>query len=207
MGRRTKAERRLIEFVGREFGEHLGALLLSGLGESPAAGRRAFAVTITDRLGSAEQYSLEMSADGESTLPFGKDPLVLAAHLRMLRDQGAASRLVYCFPDVLRVLGWRDPIRDAGVVEGALIRYYRSSYSQVRRRRHPLAQASVGRTAEQRLVDGYDFEDEPLRSYKDYSAVYTVVDFNPQFLDQLRRRALFGIDWNLVTAVKARAWG
>lgn len=202
MARRTKAERRLIEFVKGEFGEHLGELLLSGYESAELNRWRTFTVSLTDRIGATEQHSIEMVTDGGSVLPFRKEPLVLASHLKMLRDQGATSRLVYSFPEILRILGWRDAMRGTASIEAALARYYHTSYAEVRRRRHPFAERAVMHTAEQRLIVGYDLEDEPLRKYKEYSVIYTAVDFNPQFLEHLRRRSLFGIDWNLVTGVK-----
>jgi hypothetical protein len=99
-------------------------------------------------------------------------------------------------------VGVVDPVQGMKAVEGALHRYYRLSYAVEGKRRHPLAPQAEGVTAERRMLTAYDFEHEPVRSRDPYPTMHTVVEFSQPFLDQLRQRSLFGIDWYLVRSVK-----
>jgi hypothetical protein len=101
VARRPRAERRLVEFVRGEFGEHLSALLLSGHGVKGWVRRRDLVIYTTDRVGNQEEHSVVLLTAGIASLPYGQDPLVLAAHLRMLDERGASGRLSY---DLLEML-------------------------------------------------------------------------------------------------------
>lgn len=204
MARRSKAERRLIEFVREEFGGHLGNLLLSGYDVTERVQLRRLVVTVANPTGLKEERFLEIFTEGVNVLPYGHDIVVLAAHLRMLNEQGAVNRLLYDLPDMLKRLGWVDPVEGLRNIEGALIRYYRLSFAEAKRRRHPLTVKAEGRISECRIIDGYDLENEPVRRGIGYPLLYFNVDFNTHFLDRLLRRTLFGIDWNRVTSVSVR---
>jgi hypothetical protein len=203
VARKTRAERRLIAHLEEQFGEHLGALLLSGYGTKEWVQRRELIVSTTDRVGNREEHSVILLAVGTHALPYGQDPVLLAAHLRMLSERGACGRLSYDLLEMMKVLGLVDPVQGMKAVEGALHRYYRLSYAVEGKRRHPLAPQSEGVTAERRILTAYDFEHEPVRSRDPYPMMHTVVEFSQPFLDQLRQRSLFGIDWDLVRSVKS----
>lgn len=89
MARKTRAERRLIEHLEGQFGEHLGALLLSGYGTKEWVRRRELIISTSDRVGNREEHSIVLLTPGAHSLPYGQDPVVLAAHLRMLSERGA----------------------------------------------------------------------------------------------------------------------
>lgn len=201
MARRTRAERRLTEHLKEQFGEHLGALLLSGHGVKGWVRRRDLVISTADRVGNREEYSVTLLTEGAHSLPYGQDPIVLAAHLRMLSERGACGRLSYDLLVMMKVLGLVDPVQGLKAVEGALYRYYRMSYAMEGERRHPLAPQAEGVTAERRILTAYDFEHEPVRSRDPYPAMHTVVEFSQRFIEQLRQRSLFGIDWDLVRSV------
>jgi hypothetical protein len=122
----------------------------------------------------------------------------------MLSERGACGHLFYDLLEMMKVLGLVDPVRGMKAVEGALHRYYRPSYVAEGKRRHPLAMQSEGVTAERRMLTAYDFEHEPVRSRYPYPLMHTVVEFSQRFLDQLRQRSLFSIDWGLVRSVKVK---
>jgi hypothetical protein len=199
--RKTRAERRLVAHLKEQFGEHLGALLLSGYETKGWIQRRELVIATTDRVGNREEHSVILSAVGAHALPYGQDPVVLAAHLRMLSEQGSCGRLSYDLLEMMKVLGLVDPVQGMKAVEGALHRYYRLSYVVEGKRRHPLAVQDGGVMAERRMLTAYDFEHGPVRSRDPYPLMHTVVEFSQPFLDQLRQRSLFGIDWSLVTSV------
>jgi hypothetical protein len=194
-------ERWLEAYLKEQFGEHLGALLLSGHGVKSWVRQRELVISTTDRVGNQEEHSVMLLTKGAHALPFGQDPVVLAAHLRMLSERGAYGRLSYDLFEMLGVLGWEDPVQGLKEIEGALHRYFRLSYAVEGVRRHPLAPQNEGVTAERRMLTAYDFEHEPVRSRDPYPTLHTVVEFSQPFLDQLKQRSLFGIDWSLVTSV------
>lgn len=194
---RSKAGQRLAAFVSEEFGDHLGTLLLAGLGGPAGAGKRSLIVIVAEARGSRRVRFLEVIADG-GELPHGDDPLVLAALLNLLTGRGTASRLVFTLNELLAALGRVESAEEVRAIEGALARYYRTSYAEVRERLHPLLPKQLEVAAEQRLVDGYFLEDVSPRRGEGAGPLHSVVDFNPQFLNQLNRRTLFGIDWGLV---------
>lgn len=203
MARKTRAEKRLIAHLEEQFGEHLSALLLSGYGTKQWVQRRGLVISTTDRVGTHEEHNVALLTEGMAFLPHGQDPIVLAAHLRMLSEQGACGRLSYDLLEMMGVLGLVDPVQGMKAIEGALHRYYRLSYAVEGVRRHPLAVQPEGVTAERRMLTAYDFEHEPVRSRDPYPTMHTVVEFSQRFLEQLRQRSLFGIDWYLVRSVKS----
>lgn len=203
MARKTRAERRLIAHMEEQFGEHLSALLLSGYGTKEWVQRRGLVISTTDRVGNQEEHSVVLLTKGAHSLPYGQDPMVLAAHFLMLSERGPYGRLSYDLLEMMGILGLVDPVQGMKAIEGALYRYFRLSYAVEGKRRHPLAPQSEGVTAEQRILTAYDFEYEPVRSRDPYPAMHTVVEFSQRFIDQLGRRSVFGIDWNLVRSVKA----
>lgn len=202
MPRKTRAEKRLIAHLEEQFGGHLSALLLSGYGTKTWAQRRELAISTADRVGNKEEHSVVLLTKGAHTLPYGQDPVVLAAHLRMLSERGAYGRLSYDLFEMMGVLGLVDPVQGMKAIEGALHRYFRLSYAVEGKRRHPLSPQSEGVTAERRMLTAYDFEHEPVRSRDPYPLMHTVVEFSQRFIEQLRQRSLFGIDWDLVCSVK-----
>ena len=107
---------------------------------------------------------------------------------------------MFKLPELLKAVGWEASAESVGDIEGALVRYYRTSYREVRRRQSEFAGGGLDCVAEQRLMIGYDLEREAARGVRSEQS-YVVVDFNPQFLDRLRRRSLFGLDWDLVRSV------
>jgi hypothetical protein len=201
VARRTRAERRLIEHLKEQFGEHLSALLLSGRGAKGWVRRRDLVISTTDRVGNREEHPVVLLTAGVASLPYGQDPLVLAAHLRMLDERGATGRLTYDLFEMLAELGWVDPIGGLKGIEGALFRYFSLSYAAVGKRRHPMAPRGEGVTAERRILTAYDFEHEPVRGRSAHPTLHTVVEFSQRFIEQLRQRSLFGIDWDLVRSV------
>lgn len=200
MSGQAGAGRRLVAFVGEEFGGHLSTLLLAGLGKPAGASKHSLIVMLAEAGGGRRVRFLEVTADG-GELPHGDDPLMLAALLKLLAGRGAASRLTFTLTELLALLGWGESVEAVRAVEGALARYYRTSYVEVGERNHPLLPKQLGVVAEQRLLDGYFLDDGSRHRGGRPGPPRTVVDFNPQFLDGLNRRTLFGIDWGLVRSI------
>ncbi len=203
MARRTRAERRLLVSLRDEFGEHLSSLLLSGYLVDERVLARRYAVTVTDRAGGSALHHLELRTLSEIglCLPYGQDPLVLSALFAEMGKQGMAGRLTYDPFDLFKLLGWTDPTEGLKSVERALIRYYWTSFAAVKKRRQPFAMHEEMRSPAERLVVSYDLEVDSSLVGKGQTPLYASVEFNPWFLDRLRRRTLLGIDWSIVSSV------
>lgn len=200
MAWQTEAERRLVTFIEEEFGGNLATLLLSGRRGDAEAQRRSFILILADARGNRQVRFVEMGADG-GALPRRQDPLVLAALLELLTGRGTIGRLAFEPSELLKALGWGASAEEVEAVEAALARYYATSFREVRERKSPFSRQGLECVAEQRIITGYDLEQELPRRGDKGEQPYMVVDFNPQFLDQLRRRSLFGIDWGLVRSI------
>jgi hypothetical protein len=203
VARRSSAERRLLAFLRDEFGEHLSSLLLSGYLVDERVLARRYAVTASDRAGGSGLHHLELRTLSEIgiCLPYGHDPLVLSALFAEMGKQGMVGRLTYDPFDLFELLGWTDPNDGLKAVEGALVRYYWASYAAVKKRRHPFAAREEMRSPAARLVVSYDLEIDSSRAGKGQAPLYAGVEFNPWFLDCLRRGTLLGIDWSIVSSV------
>src|SRR2546423_5662347 len=82
MSGETLAERRLIGYAKRAFGERLTSFLLCGLNEQGVVRRRTFIVK--QKIGEdAEEVRINIFSDGPEGLPKGRHPLVLLALLKL----------------------------------------------------------------------------------------------------------------------------
>src|SRR4051812_27062486 len=98
---RTEQERQLVAYMQEAYGELLALFLLSGLGEEEGwSGLRYFTVAEVDGDEKTVRHRLAMTSDGDTFLPHGSDPLVLAALLKLLRERGKTHRMKCRLVDV-----------------------------------------------------------------------------------------------------------
>lgn len=71
----------------------------------------------------------------------------------------------------------------------------------MRERKSPFSRQRLDCVSEQRIIPGYELEQEPPRHGDQGELPRVAVDFNLQFLDRLRRRSLFGLDRDAVRAI------
>ncbi len=148
----------LIARTHRAFGLFLSALLLLGYGETEIIKNRSFTTTFTDPNNTAVERKLEMVTDSELGLPRGTDPLVLDGLLTLLFERGEqTNNLVFRKSELLNILGWDNTTAARQDIEGALKRYYATSYRGVNVWSNP---TQAGRIEEERrLIVGYKFVD------------------------------------------------
>src|SRR3712207_2105584 len=124
----------LIARTHRAFGLFPSALLLLGYGETEIIKSRSFTTTFTDANNTAVERKLEMVTDSELGLPRGTDPLVLGGLLTLLFEKGEqTNNLVFRKSELLNILGWDNTTAAREDIEGALKRYYATSYRGVNR--------------------------------------------------------------------------
>lgn len=113
----------------RAFGVFPSALLLSGYGENDVIKYRAWLTNVDDGVGGIVERKLEMSTESELGLPRGSDPLVLVGLLKLLFDRGAQTNSVsFRKTELMSLLGWQMNADSRNAVEGALKRYFATSY-------------------------------------------------------------------------------
>lgn len=202
MTRQSKAERELIVYAKKTFGEHLGDLLLCGYGEEGAPSSRDFVIELTGGGEAATRSRLMFVAEGAAgtspCLPSRKEPLVLLALIQLLMGGGVAAeggRHITC-GDVPAILGWDETDESRETVAAAVTKYFHTFYQLV-----DGSGTSGGRVPQ-----------ELSRKLRLFSVCEVVggaesskgndmkcsVAFSADFAESLRWGELLGIDWKKV---------
>jgi hypothetical protein len=203
----------LIARTHRAFGLFPSALLLLGYGETEIIKSRSFTTSYTDANSTEVERKLEMVTDSDLGLPRGTDPLVLGGLLTLLFEKGEQTNtLVFRKSELLNILGWENTTAARQDIEGALKRYYATSYRGVNVWSNP---TQAGRVEEERrLIVGYKFVDErktryladKLRTNREGETgghrQFTQISFNPEFLNDVRRSGV-AIDFKLLRSLRS----
>jgi hypothetical protein len=201
----SSAEQNLVSFAREEFGESLTRFLLTGLGEVPTAQRWHFTITFTDNEGIEQERRLEAityePTDGQSFLPRGRDPLVLVALLRLLFESSQQSEvsLFYSRHDVLRLLGREGVEEMEGEINEAVRRYALLMFRWEMRRGELAGKKLSFYTAREQVISGYSNVSEldgEERADGQVEEEPNEITFNQYFIEGLKRRSLFGVDWD-----------
>ena len=207
--RLSTSEQRLLDFSRERFGESLSQFLLAGLGEEPLGQRWRFTISYADDENAVLKRQVEVityePADGSSFLPRGRNPLVLAALLRLLLTGDPASPITLRFEpeEVLSLLGWKDTRKAGGEIDEAVRRYFMLTYkwkmnkSELTRRKLRFYTSDENMISETNILSEEDANGQMRR-------VVSQVVFNEHFIEHLIGRSLFGIDWNTVRSVLLR---
>lgn len=202
----SEAERGLLTFALDRFGEPLAGFLLCGLGEEEIVPEWRFAVTFTRQQGEAYTRELRVVADYrpdvETSVPRGREPLVLLALLRLLVADGepASFSLSYAQEEVLGLLGWEDTPESRGTIDGAARRYFTLCYewemgeAELKECNLTFYRGSC------RLVTRYGHE--AVEEEGEVRRTTSEVEFDEQFVRELMTRSPFGINWDEVTALE-----
>jgi hypothetical protein len=156
---------------------------------------------------------LEMVTDSDLGLPRGTDPLVLGGLLTLLFERGElTNNLVFRKSELLNILGWDNTTAARQDIEGALKRYYATSYRGVNVWSNPTQSGRI--EEDRRLIVGYKFVDErktryladKLRMDKENviggHSQFTQISFNPEFLNDVRRSGV-AIDFKLLRSLRS----
>jgi hypothetical protein len=194
----------IINYAKEQFGNHLCALLLAGYGEEGDISRRSFNVLLTDEHDAALERHLEIVADGESPLPHGQSPLVLAALFRLLAESDGERVVTFRFNQLLELLVWTHSDQSVAAVEEALSGYFNTSYVELRYQpMEAVGKAMPTHRRASRLITGYDVSSIQNEGSVRDERKYVTVLFNVDLIEQLRQRFLFGIEWDHVLSVRS----
>lgn len=206
--RLSGSEHQLLEFALDQFGEPLSRLLFSGLGEDRVVSGWLFTVTFT---GGQEgvHYSRKIRVvadyrpDMATSVPRGKEPLVLLALLRLLLVDREFfwPELSYDQEEVLKLLGWEDVWESQITIDKAVKRYTTLYYEwALEERELEEANLSFFHSAS-RFILGYRYETiEEDDGVERRTANH--VQFDVDFLKELIGRSLFGINWDNVSSLE-----
>lgn len=203
----SDAERQLIRFARKEFGEPLSALLLVGYGEAKRVRSRRLVINLEDESGGKQQRYLKIVADrllnARAQLPSGREPLVLLAAIRLLLNEGAEipRRLAYPRDTIFRLLECRCSPVSWEFVNGAVAKYFNLSYQPVDSLDELTGRSTIGYTCMHRLITGHGTLGGLKVRGQPEQRIYGEVTFNLHFIEHLRRRSLFDIDWGRVLSI------
>jgi hypothetical protein len=199
MNLRTEQERRLVALMQERYGEMLSLFLLSGLGEDGKAGARYFTVCEVDWDGNIIRRRLVLSPDSEdSMLPHGRDPLVFAAILKLLRERGQANKVSFRLADLTAALGWDAAADSAEAVAGAIGRYYGATLAALPQRGElDIVESPPPGRGSRILIE----RETRVTEGESVKKSYFGVAFHLEFSLWLRHRLLLGIDWKRVAAI------
>lgn len=155
----TEAEHDLLNTARRVLGSNLFEFLLSGLGEPHHARRRYTAISIREHnLGLTQ---LEVIAETEKGLPGGRDPVVMAALLHLLRTGGKGrDEVVYSDGELLGILSWPDTLESRLSMNASVERYYCAAYHRMSRESLGEERGEMVSSQVQKLVTGYETTEE-----------------------------------------------
>lgn len=203
----SSSERQLLKFSLDTFGESLSRILLAGLGEEGREPRRLlFMISYSDAEFATYQCRLQVItyelSESESYLPHRRDPLVLLSLLRLLLPETGdpGTELTFNPEDVVAALGWPDTDQARGEVDEAIERYSALTYIWI---------LSGGKSAHKERVKGreqifsnYQTVAEEVEGQGTPLRALSRVVFNTFFINNLRHRTLFGVDWDRVTSIE-----
>jgi hypothetical protein len=200
MSFRTEQEMRLVSYTQERYGEMLSLFLLAGLGEEGRAGTRHFTVCEVDWDGNIIRRRLALFPDSEeSMLPHGRDPLVFAAILKLLRERGKVNRVRFKLADLTAALGWSDMADSAEAVTGAIGRYYGATLAALPPRgEHYTGESPPSGRGSRILIE----RETQVTEGEGAGRSYFEVGFHLEFSLWLRHRILLGLDWKRVIAVE-----
>lgn len=172
----------------------MGAILLAGYGGEVGLRETSLEVVGAAEGSGEETWLIEISGD----LPYGEEPLVLAALLKLLLSKGPLGvRFDFAVEDVLAELGWQDRRFARDVVDNAVRRYTCLSYA---RRREAETEARGMYT----LVTGYDQITDAVTEGSGRARLLDRVHFHPYFIGGLRnfRITFAGIDFGALRSAE-----
>lgn len=201
----TNAERGLVESTREEFGEPLTQFLLAGLGEQELGQRWRFTISYVDGEGTRLKRRIQVIShepeDGSSCLPRGRDPLVFLALLQLFirNTQASDHGLVYDLEDVLKLLGWGNAQKSRREIDEAIKRYFLMIFKWGKNRAELAREKLSHYTTMERPVSECGTVDDEVDG--EMKRVFNKVIFNRQFIEHLKQRSLFEIEWNSVQTV------
>lgn len=191
----TASEQTVLDQARLLLGESLATFLFSGLGQSSISHRRCFTAHMT---GDGEQnvqafsYRFEMVNDSTLGLPIGRDPLVMALLLNLLREEMRMNdRVDFDVNNILKTFGWAHTPESQLLVRQAVERYFLTTYRLI----NPTVSKEESLTRFRKLLISYETVSRPLSIEATEQQTLMKVQFFPHFIYHIytQRKSLLEI--------------
>jgi hypothetical protein len=191
----TKPEKLVLEKARLLLGNSLAPFLLSGLGQSSITHRRSFTAQTTPNHQDSHgiSYRFEMINDSPIGLPMGRDPLVMALLLNILREEmRMADTIDFNVSHILNSLGWSQSEESRLLIQHAIKRYASTFFCLTE-----LTESEESGTRFQRLLIGYETILKPLSGEEATRQSLMKVKFFPSFIYGIfpERKSFLGVEF------------
>lgn len=177
-------------------GANLADFLLSGLGEAQVTHRRSFAARAPVAQGEELSYRFATVSDSKEGLPVGRDPLVLAVLIGLLRErQPMDEKVGFDIDGMQKVLQWPQSKESHLTIMRAVDRYASTTYCVMDR---PLPEGATG-SQFKRLVIGYETILKPPAVKRGARQLTIKVQFWPYFINAFinhNRKHFLGVEFH-----------
>lgn len=199
-------EQRLLAFAREQFGDSLTQFLAAGLGEDEASQSWLFTIEFTEhstKLRREVNVNASEHSDGSTRLPRRREPLVILALLKLLilRDQKSSASLSYDLEEILQALGWKDTIQARRMIDEAAEQYSNLTYQWAMGADEMALKGHSFYKSRECFVSGFSRINVEGEGGEYSTRVVNCIYFNADFIERLRERSLFGINWNAVQSV------
>jgi len=202
----TDTEWKVVSEMRRLLGPNLANYLLSGIGETVSVHCRAFTALSASSQAEEVTYRFETRDEsGRVGLPAGRDPLVLAVLIELLRErQPLNSRISFRDADVLERLQWPVTQESRALIRQALDRYFLTAFYLVDPTIDEGERAGGRYASAKRLIIGYETSAVLLPLRRTIEEGLTKVQFLPDLsYDALSdSRRFLGIDFKALRGVQ-----
>jgi hypothetical protein len=200
----SEAEQQSLDGARRWLGSNLSDYLLSGLGETNMTHCRAFTAQTT----AADEdvtYRFEMINESPQGLPIGREPLVLAVLLNLLRERRPLDdKVTFRTSDILELLRWPQTIETHLVIKQALEKYTSTAYC--------LVDASVSEEERRmnlyanfkRVIIGYQTTSKLIHMKRADQQRFIQVEFWRGFLEaiKVKRKQFLGVEFESLRGMR-----
>lgn len=198
----TDIERRVLNGARQLLGSNLADYLLSGLGATQGTHCRAFIAQDASPGNDQVARRFETRGDSAQGLPAGRDPVVMAALIGLLRErQPMDDAVAFDVGSMLETLGWPRNKESHLTVLRAVERYAGMTYCLVD---YPLPEGEGAGSYFRRLVISYETVSKPAAAKAKVPETAVRVQFWPYFVNSfaLARKSFLGVDFQTLLGIE-----
>jgi len=195
-------EQKILTEARQLLGANMADYVLSGLGEAQVTNCRVFASKGTVRDIGDVTYRFEVRSDSAQGLPAGRDPIVMAALIGLLRErQPIDDAVTFGVGPMLETLRWPQSIESHMTVTRAVEKYAATTYCLIDR---PLPEGEGIRSHFRRLVISYEITSKPAAGKAKVSETAVRVQFWPYFVNSfaLARKSFLGVEFQTLRGIE-----
>lgn len=201
----SEAEQRSLDGARRLLGSNLSDYLLSGLGQTNITHCRAFTAQSTPSDDESVTYQFKMTSNSPQGLPRGRDPLVLAVLLNLLRESRPTDdKITFRVSHILETLQWPPTTESHLMVKQAIEKYTSTAYC--------LADLTVSEEERgmnlyadfKRLIIGYQTTSKLIHMKRIDQQRFIQIEFRGGFLGAIKakRKQFLGVEFQTLREMR-----